>query len=418
MLIMSNTDCSYKILLQKREQTVLSLLLHTDKNRILAASVYDLSDPIPLGTIFIGRVSKIMNQIEGCFVGLPDGNTAFLPLHQNREHLIPLNRTPDERILEGDLLLLQVRKEAQKNKPIEVSPCPEIPGETVVVTLGTGRFRYSGKLSAEEKAKCKGLTDRITLPGTLDLTFRTASGTEDHEMICKEANEKIRILEDITTRRCHHAIAKEILYRDNDLISHIIRDLSSYRSAFGLRDEEIMILTEDQEMYQSLTEQKDLFSLEKISFTYHDDPRADLETLYGLKSKFSDLIHKKVYLRSGGSIVIEQTEALVSVDVNTGKNLKKQAPEEYFFTCNLEAADEILSQLRLRNLSGMIIIDFINMKDPANMQKLIKHIRERCRTTYRDTSFVDQTKLGLIELTKKKRGKPLSEQLRIWVKND
>ncbi|MBR1440173.1 MAG: hypothetical protein IJ589_03005, partial [Lachnospiraceae bacterium] len=71
---------------------MLSLLLHTDKNRILAASVYDLSDPIPLGTIFMGRVSKIMSQIEGGFVGLPDGNTAFLPLHQKKEYLIPYNR--------------------------------------------------------------------------------------------------------------------------------------------------------------------------------------------------------------------------------------------------------------------------------------------------------------------------------------
>ncbi len=414
---MSDTAGSYKILLQKREQAVLSLLLHTNKNRILAASVYDLSDPIPLGTIFMGRVSKIMSQIEGSFVGLPDGNTAFLPLHQKKEYLIPYNRTPDDRILEGDLLLLQVRKEAQKNKPIEVSPCPEIPGESVVVTLGTGRFGYSGKLTAEEKAKCKGLTAHITLPESLDLTFRTASASEDSEVICKEANEKIRILQDIIERRCHHATAKEILYRDNDLISLILRDLSSYRSTFGLRDDEITILTEDEDIHRLLTEKKEIFTSEKISILFLNDPSTDLETLYGLKSKYADLVHKKVYLRSGGSVVIEQTEALVSVDVNTGKNLKKQTAEEYFFTCNLEAADEILSQLRLRNLSGMILIDFINMKDPGNMQKLTRHIRECCKTTYRDTSFVDQTKLGLVELTRKKRGKPISEQLRIWEKN-
>ena len=293
---------------------MLSLLLHTDKNRILAASVYDLSDPIPLGTIFMGRVSKIMSQIEGGFVGLPDGNTAFL----------------DDRILEGDLLLLQVRKEAQKNKPIEVSPCPEIPGESVVVTLGTGRFGYSGKLTAEEKAKCKDLTDHITLPESLDLTFRTASASEDPDVICKEANEKIRILQDIIERRCHHATAKEILYRDNDLISLIFRDLSSYRSAFGLRNEEIAILTEDEDIHRLLTVKKELFASEKISILFHCDPSTDLETLYGLKSKYADLVHKKVYLRSGGSVVIEQTEALVSVDVNTGKNLKKQTAEEYF----------------------------------------------------------------------------------------
>ena len=414
----SDNGHPYRILLQKREEAVLSLLLKTDGNKVLAASVYDLSDPLPLGTIFMGRVSKKLDQIEGCFTSLPDGNAAFLPLHQNKEFLIPLNRAKDGRILEGDLLLLQVRKEAQKNKPIEVSPCPEIAGESVVVTTGTGRFRYSGKLSPEEKVKCKTLSGHIALPETLDLTFRTNAATEDPDVILKEADEKISILQDITERRCHHAMGGEILYRDNDLYSFILRDIASYRSAFGIREETIEILTEDPKCFEALQKQSEVLSSENISLRLHADQNADLETLYGLKSRFAELIHKKVYLRSGGSVVLEQTEALVSVDVNSGKNLKKQSPEDYFFTCNMEAADEILSQLRLRNLSGMILVDFINMKDPSHMQALIKHIRELCRTTYRDTAFVDLTKLGLVELTKKKRGKPLSEQLRIWAKSE
>ena len=160
---------------QNKNKLVLSLLLDGEHQKLMGAEVYDLSEAYPLGTVFMGRVGKTLSQIEGCFITLPEQETAFLPLHSHKEYLTPVNRVPDGRILEGDLLLLQVRKEAQKNKPMEVSPCLELAGEYVVISFGTGKVRYSAKLSQEEKSHCKKLVENnsVDLPEYLDMTFRT-----------------------------------------------------------------------------------------------------------------------------------------------------------------------------------------------------------------------------------------------------
>ena len=140
----------------------------------------------------------------------------------------------------------------------------------------------------------------------------------------------------------------------------------------------------------------------------YNDTQVSLSTLYSLKSQLGKLTDSRVWLKSGANIIIEQLETLTVVDVNTAKN---QGRKTNALTVNLEAAAEILHQIKLRNISGMIIIDFINMKKQNEIEQLISFIKTHIKANDSKCDFIDITKLGLIELTRKKTTKSLKEQL-------
>ena len=149
--------------------------------------------------------------------------------------------------------------------------------------------------------------------------------------------------------------------------------------------------------------------LKKLEF-YRDD-QISLSTLYGIESKLQNALHERVWLDSGAYLVIQPTEALVSIDVNTGKAIAgREDTEETFFKVNLEAAEEIGRQLRLRNLSGIIIVDFIDMKEEEHKKKLLKKIKEVLALDHIPAKLIDMTMLNLVEITRQRIQKPIYEQ--------
>ena len=177
------------------------------------------------------------------------------------------------------------------------------------------------------------------------------------------------------------------------------------------------IITDVPFLYESLKEHltavygETYFS--SVTLNLYKDNMLSLSKLYSLESRLNDALHKKIWLKSGGFLVIEPTEALVAIDVNTGKNVKKGSREETFLLTNLEAASEIAKQLRLRNLSGMILIDFINMEEAVNQKKLMEHLAEELKKDPVKAQLHDMTQLGLIEVTRMKTRQPLYEQVNI-----
>ena len=146
---------------------------------------------------------------------------------------------------------------------------------------------------------------------------------------------------------------------------------------------------------------------------FYEDSNYPLEKLAGIKTKLDKALSKRVWLKSGGNLVIEPTEALTVIDVNTGKAIEgKRNKETTFFKVNCEAAKEAARQIRLRNLSGIIIIDFINMKNSDNNLALLHSLREWTADDPVTTKVIDMTPLGLVEITRKKIHMPLSEQLK------
>lgn len=171
------------------------------------------------------------------------------------------------------------------------------------------------------------------------------------------------------------------------------------------------IITDNSALYDELknTLQDDGISL---SVRLYDNPSISLFGLYGLNKKLEGAFNKRIWLKSGAYLIIEPTEALTVIDVNSGKYEAKKGKSEYTFAVNLEAAAEIAIQLRLRNLSGIILIDFINMHDKKLEQELLKAMREYVQKDRILTRVVDLTPLGLMELTRQKSSRPLHEQIR------
>ena len=172
------------------------------------------------------------------------------------------------------------------------------------------------------------------------------------------------------------------------------------------------IITDCQDIYLNLKQYFENNSLTEYgSLRLYNDDRITLSNLYGIPSKIEMALGSRVWLKSGGYLVIEPTEALTVIDVNSGKyESKKGTPDNSAYKINMEAAEEIAYQLKLRNLSGIIIVDFINMKKNDNEQ-LLSYLKKLCRKDSVPTDVVDMTPLGLVEITRKKINKTLKEQL-------
>ena len=143
----------------------------------------------------------------------------------------------------------------------------------------------------------------------------------------------------------------------------------------------------------------------------YNDPSYTLDKLHSIQTKIDELMGERVWLKSGAYLIIEKTEALYVIDVNSGKNIQKNIKGDYIYSINLESAHEIMRQIRLRNMSGIILIDFINMPDSESEEKLLYELKTLAKKDKIATTVVDITPLGLVEITRKKVQKSLQEQL-------
>ena len=168
-----------------------------------------------------------------------------------------------------------------------------------------------------------------------------------------------------------------------------------------------------EDVYETLAEE--IAGDKRVNLRLYKDDLLSLSKLYSLESIISNAMCRKLWLKSGGYIIIEQTEALTVIDVNSGKYVantrKKSDKEKTYVLVNKEAAVEIARQLRLRNISGIIVVDFINMTDKSDNSEFITYLKQLLKQDETDTAFVDITKLGLVEITRKRSGKPLIELL-------
>lgn len=355
-----------------------------------------------LGNIYVGKIKNVVKNIEAAFVEIAGGQTCFLPFS---EAVCPIltNRLYDGRLLCGDEILVQVIRDRVKTKDPALTAKLTLEGRWCAVVVDGGHgIRYSRQLSEETAAGLAGALNEIEVPGPLTLLVRTKAG----ELSSKEEISQTLIRE-----------AQRLLERAQKLLK-----IGKTRTVFSLISEEkpewlsIMqeqkegfdkVVTDEPAIYHALSGQE--FSGTEISF--YTDERISLFQLYGLSSKLDEALSKRVWLKSGGYLVIEPTEALTVIDVNTGKFDGKKKTEETFALINREAARETARQMRLRNLSGIILVDFIN-QEKAEAGRLLDYFRECCKTDGIPVRVVDMTPLGLVEVTRKKVRRPLAELIR------
>lgn len=406
-----------KILILKLNEKLLSMLIRD--NRILSIQVQKADDHA-VGNIYVGKVKNISENIGAAFVDLGQGYLTFLPLAENG-HACVTNRKPDGRLKAGDELPVQIVKEPMKTKLASVTTKLSLSGSYAVVERKRredsrsnnasvpsadheeenrkGNVQVSSKLSKKHQTRFRNIEALQQIAARCQLIVRTNAGElADDAPIIAEADDLAGQLEQIIQiadkRTCYSC-----LYRGKPDYLHFIEN--AYTTEY---DE---VVTDLPEIYEEL---KEPLARSGIPLRFYTDKMPPLHKLYAAEIRIRELLDKKVWLKSGGYLVIEPTEALVSIDVNSGKYESGKNKEEAALKINLEAAKMIALHLRARNLSGIILVDFINLKQKAHEQQLTEYMRSLLRKDSITADVVDMTGLGLMEITRKKVNPSFREQ--------
>lgn len=370
-----------------------------ENNRITELQLQNPEARELLGNVYVGKVERVQENIRAAFIRTGDAGTCYYPLEEFRPEYV-LNRNCRDRLKAGDELLVQVSKEALKEKLPAVTTNLTLSGKYLVLTSANRKLGYSSRLKKSQKEALAPLAEEL-FDGSLGMIFRTEAGEESAGVIrqeflaLKERMEKLQ--SDGRSRVCGTCLLQsEPAY------------IKAVRSCTRTPLDEIV--TDIPEILENLQRSlSDTPALAAIIKKY-EDPLLPLYKLHSLGMELEEALMEKVWLKSGGFLVIEQTEAAAVIDVNTGRYSDKKQAEETYLKVNLEAAAEAARQMRLRQLSGIILIDFINLSDEEHRSILMHRLREETAKDPVKTAVIDMTALQIVELTRQKTRKSLKEQ--------
>lgn len=402
---------SQKLIITKYKDTIISAFFQGMD--MVQVSLNPANEDAILGNIYLGKVKNIVKNINAAFVEIFDGRMCYYSLAENRSPIMANQPEQDEeevaqdniQVKVGDELIVQVSKEDVKTKAPVVSSNINITGKFVALTYGKTSLGVSTKIEdANERQRLRSLVKSYA---TKEYGFivRTNSAYVQEELIIKEISNLIDIYNNIRNYGVHKS-RYSLLYRTLPGYICDIRD--------GYSDRVDEFVTDDKVLYDNMKDYLDQHQPEdKDKLRLYQDTSLSMSALYGINDKIKGAIKPMVWLKSGGTLVIQPTEALTVIDVNTGKAVAgKKKVQETFLRINLEAAKEIARQIRLRNISGIIIIDFIDMTLQKNKDLLMEELEEHLKKDPIKTTLVDMTALGLVEVTRKKLRKPLHEQVK------
>jgi ribonuclease G len=384
-----------KALVTRYQNKILYMLLEEGKE--VEIDMYNDEENLIYNNIYVARVKDVVTNINAAFLEIAPGQICYFSLDE--KNVLFLNRKNTTKVCEGDLILVQVVKEAVKTKAAVVSCEINLSGKYVVLTVGKGYFvGVSHKIT--DKGRQKHLKQLVAPYASDNFGFVVRTGAynaEDgdiEEEIRSLSEEYKKILETAKTRTAFTLIRKN----ESPL------NLNVENAHLEPEDE---IVTDDAGLYEEIVSGK-----HRANVRLYDDKEISLLRAYSVETRIEKALAKNVWLKNGGYLVIEPTEALTVIDVNTGKfDGKEKDREETFLKINLEAAKEIARQLRLRNISGIILVDFINMKSSDSRKVLISELERQLYKDRIQTRFVDFTGLGLAEITRQKKKKPIYENI-------
>ena len=369
-----------------------------------------------IGTIYIGKVRNVVKNLNAAFVEYKPGVNGYYSLNDNRVHVFADGTSSDRPLKSGDEILVQIARAAVKTKDAVLSGELNLTGRYAAVTNNGEKFGISAKIRDKKwreafKTQWEALKAAGSAP-ECGVIIRTNA----YEAAFDEVSVEVKVLSEKLDKICRDAAFRtphSVLYKPDSFASAAVRDMRMNDTA--------EVVTDIPEIYEEL---------KSCGLAFREDAACAAETaasaptlrfyedsyplaaLYHLESSLERATGKNVWLKSGGYLVIEPTEAMTVIDVNTGKNVDKKSPEDTYFKTNMEAAAEIAAQMRLRNLSGIIIVDFIDMTDENHNAELLAAFRQYLAADPVKTTLVDMTALGLVEVTRKKIKRPLHEQLR------
>jgi ribonuclease G len=387
-----------KILITSYEEKIVCSLC--DDRKLMEVLLLKKENPSILGNIYIGKVSRIVSNINAAFVDIGIGEDCYYAL--DKEKPLYVSKHSKKGLCAGDELIVQVSQEGQKRKHPTVSSQIEFKDRALILTAGKNGVGISSKLSPEQKKKMR-LTLEVVLNSKLTgesheygFLARTAAGKLETEELraCAEnlLDETIKQTEIWKHRVCFSLLQEA----EKEYISYIAEQTpGSY-----------------QEIVTDIPEVKEELEEKGYTLRFYQDKLLPLAKLYSIEEQIATACSERVWLKSGGYLVIQPTEALTVIDVNTGKNTSKKNKQEAIRKVNFEAAEEAARQMRLRNLSGIILIDFIDMYEKNEEKALTDYLKEKVKEDPCKVQVLGLTKLRLMEITRKKVRKPLLEQVK------
>lgn len=387
--------------LQWNSKTYIATALYQDK-KILELHLEPDGQQSILGNIYVGRVKNIVKNLNAAFIEIAPGIPCYYPLEELKQPLY-VKKINSPRLVQGDELVVQIAQESSKSKPPKVTTNLNLTGNYLVLTSENTTLGISRKLDEKKRQELK---QDLTFEENSDygIIVRTNAAFASRQEILKEyqklKKEFIHLKKTApyrTTFSCLKESTPEYL--------HVLQGLN--RSLLE------KVITDDPELFEKTALYlKHMQPEEKEKLTFYEDNLLSLNKLYHLDIRLKEALQEKVWLKSGGYLIIQPTEALTVVDVNSGKSISGKQAQEHYLKINLEAAEELAHQLRLRNLSGIIIIDFIDMKSTQSQELLMQTLRSAVRSDSVPVQVVDRTKLNLVEITRKKVKKSLAEQVK------
>ncbi|MDR7814056.1 ribonuclease E/G [Lacrimispora sp.] len=354
-----------------------------------------------LGNIYIGKVNHIVKNINAAFVDIGGGQMGYLSL-SDANILFVDQRTYNGKLRQGDEIIVQVERDAVKTKAPVLTGNLNVTGRYFVLTSGKKQIGFSTKITDQAwKQEMKSY-----LESRKDEDFGMIVRTNAYKVPKEELeSELIQLMDSFKEMldNAKHRTCYSLLYSSAPSYLTGLRD--------SLKSSLEAVITDEPDIYEAIKDYLTQCQPEDLGLlTWYEDNLLPLGKLYRIEKTMDEALGKRVWLKSGGYLVIEPTEALVVIDVNTGKYSGKKELRETIKKVNLEAAEEIGHQLRLRNLSGIIIIDFIDMEAEEDRRILMERLEGILSKDPVKTTVVEMTKLNLVEVTRKKIRKPLYEQ--------
>jgi ribonuclease E len=362
------------------------------------------------GNIYKGVVAHIEPALQAAFIDYGAEKNGFLQadeIHPDYFQQCPAAPEGDAKkhppiqnlITRGQEILVQVTKEESGKKGVALTTYLSLAGNFLVLTPGDPQIGISRKIEVEEeRTRLKEIINQLKIPEGIGCIVRTSGNGKTKRELAKNLENLLRLWEEIRNRAIEQP-APSLIYKEIDLAIRSVRD------HFSPDIQEVLI--DNRDIYKQV-----LDFLKIINPKYGNRVKLYKETRpifskYQIEMQIETIFQNRVNLKSGGQIVIDPTEALVAVDVNSGRSVKERQIEETAYKTNLEAAQEIARQLRLRDLGGLIVIDFIDMKDAKHRHEVVKQLKNHLKSDKARTSLGRISKFGLLEISRQRIRPPI-----------
>ena len=411
----SKTSLDREIIINMESLETRMAILH--KGKLEDFAIERSSEERIVGSIFKGKIQNLEDGLQAAFVDIGMKKNAFIHYwdmvpedstrleaeegtsrsRKSSSHQKKKKNQPGEMIKKfpiGSEIIVQVTKGAIGTKGPRVTANLSIPGRYLVMMPGSKLKGVSRKIADDkERQRLKKILGRIPMPEKIGFIIRTAGAGARKTSFVRDMRNLTRIWAEVE-EGITNKTAPCCLHQEPDLIERMIRD--------SLTEEVDRILVDSKEELERFKQMVSVYSRRSKNKIHLYDGTTPIFEYFDIERQLENVLKRKVWLPSGGYIVFDETEALVAVDINTGRHKKGNSQEESIVQVNLEAADEVARQLRLRNVGGLVVIDFIDMRLKKHQNAVLRALKEAIRSDKARTNILPISELGLLEMTRQR----------------